>query len=221
MDWHYAANDERHGPVDESDLIALIRSGVIKPDTLVWTADFSDWMEASTTRLKRYFEEANEPAYGTTDPTAAAYAYAPPQAAVVPEYQQSSGKIFIPRREALPFILLTLFTCGFYVLYLFYKWADEINAVSGSPKFNAQHVVLLTFFTCGIAGWYFHIKYAFEMESLAQSADLPNRQTNLGAVVTGLIVGGFVLSLLGLPAGIVTVPLSYWFIQAELNKFAA
>lgn len=219
MDWHYAANDERHGPVDESALASLIRSGVIRRDTLVWTSDLSDWTEASKTRLKRYFEEDAGPAYDAV-PSAAAYAYAPPRSMVEPEYERR-GQVFIPRREALPFILLMFFTCGIYGLYLFYKWAEEINAVSGTPKYNPTHVLLLTIFTCGIAGIYFHIKYAFDLERLARNADLPHRQQNLGNIVVGLFVGGFVLSLVGLPVGIVTGPLSYWFVQAELNKFAA
>lgn len=218
MDWHYAMDDERQGPLDESTLASLIRSGVIKPDTLVWTSDFTDWVQASKTRLKRYFDEENNMADAAV--VAPAYSYAPPRTEVEPEHERS-GLVPIPRRDVLPFVLLLMFSCGLYGFYLLYKWAEEINAVEGSPKYNPLHVALLTFFTCGIAGLYFHIKYAFDMERLARVADLPHRQTNLGAIVTGILVGGIVLSLMGLPVGIVSGPLSYWFVQGELNKFAA
>lgn len=56
--WYYADGDQRMGPVPESRMIALIREGVIKPATLVWTLNMETWRPVSETRLKRALPEA-------------------------------------------------------------------------------------------------------------------------------------------------------------------
>jgi uncharacterized RDD family membrane protein YckC len=52
MDWFYAQNGQQLGPVSESYLGQLSRSGTISPDTLVWHAGMTQWQPfrtASTT----------------------------------------------------------------------------------------------------------------------------------------------------------------------------
>ena len=44
--WFYANNDREHGPIDESEFPALVRSGVVRADTLVWTDRMQDWEPA-------------------------------------------------------------------------------------------------------------------------------------------------------------------------------
>jgi hypothetical protein len=51
MDWFYAVNDERKGPVNDAQLPALISSGKISPDTLVWNHSMADWKPAGQTSL--------------------------------------------------------------------------------------------------------------------------------------------------------------------------
>jgi uncharacterized RDD family membrane protein YckC len=43
MDWHYADNGERFGPVSEEQLLQLARTGVVKPDMLVWQPGMTEW----------------------------------------------------------------------------------------------------------------------------------------------------------------------------------
>jgi len=43
MTWYYAISGQQHGPVTEADIQALIKSGAIKPDTLVWREGMANW----------------------------------------------------------------------------------------------------------------------------------------------------------------------------------
>lgn len=45
--WYYAVGSERHGPVSETDLPALIASDTVKPETLVWRAGLDSWRSAA------------------------------------------------------------------------------------------------------------------------------------------------------------------------------
>jgi len=51
MDWYYAQNNERRGPVKGAALEALVRSGEIQPTALVWREGMSNWQPYSTTSL--------------------------------------------------------------------------------------------------------------------------------------------------------------------------
>lgn len=44
MEWYYAVEGERRGPIPESMLRDLLRTGVIDAETLVWREGFSDWL---------------------------------------------------------------------------------------------------------------------------------------------------------------------------------
>ncbi|MDO8544319.1 MAG: RDD family protein [Opitutaceae bacterium] len=43
MQWYYAVNNERQGPVPDAEFESLVATGVIKGDTLVWNAGMSEW----------------------------------------------------------------------------------------------------------------------------------------------------------------------------------
>jgi len=47
--WFYLKNGQQRGPVDTGDLANLIHSGVLPPDTLVFTSTQADWIPANTT----------------------------------------------------------------------------------------------------------------------------------------------------------------------------
>jgi uncharacterized RDD family membrane protein YckC len=48
MEWYYAINDQRQGPIPESELAQLAASGVVKPETLVWRQGMANWQPYST-----------------------------------------------------------------------------------------------------------------------------------------------------------------------------
>ena len=47
--WFYLKKGQQRGPVDTGDLANLIHSGVLPPDTLVFTSTQADWIPANTT----------------------------------------------------------------------------------------------------------------------------------------------------------------------------
>jgi len=70
MNWYYVDNGQQAGPVDDAQLSALVGSGKIKPDTLVWHDGLSAWTAYSVV--------APPPAASTAAPPAVE---APPQIA--------------------------------------------------------------------------------------------------------------------------------------------
>src|SRR4051812_10366820 len=47
MEWHYADGVKQVGPVSEEQLLQLARTGVIRPETLVWNAGMTGWKSFS------------------------------------------------------------------------------------------------------------------------------------------------------------------------------
>lgn len=43
MNWYYASQGRRVGPVDDTEFEALVETGAITPDTLVWNETLSKW----------------------------------------------------------------------------------------------------------------------------------------------------------------------------------
>jgi hypothetical protein len=43
MEWYYALNDQRMGPVSESEFLRLIANGEVRPETLVWREGMTEW----------------------------------------------------------------------------------------------------------------------------------------------------------------------------------
>ena len=43
MDWYYAINNERIGPVSEGEFLRLIASGEVGRDTMVWREGMTAW----------------------------------------------------------------------------------------------------------------------------------------------------------------------------------
>jgi len=43
MNWYYAENNERKGPVSETEFASLVENGKIAPATLVWNEEMTNW----------------------------------------------------------------------------------------------------------------------------------------------------------------------------------
>jgi hypothetical protein len=41
--WHYAKDQERHGPVSQEQLLGLLRSGALADHDLVWREGMAVW----------------------------------------------------------------------------------------------------------------------------------------------------------------------------------
>lgn len=51
MEWHYAIDGHRKGPVSETEISELIKTGAINRDTSVWNASLPDWQPLSASAL--------------------------------------------------------------------------------------------------------------------------------------------------------------------------
>jgi hypothetical protein len=59
--WHYEKNGERHGPVSDADISALVNNRAIDARTLVWQQGFPDWTPLSKTNLAAHLNNASAP----------------------------------------------------------------------------------------------------------------------------------------------------------------
>jgi uncharacterized RDD family membrane protein YckC len=48
MQWYYASQGRQSAPIDETELESLVRTGVVRPDTLVWHEGLDTWKPYST-----------------------------------------------------------------------------------------------------------------------------------------------------------------------------
>lgn len=46
--WYYTVSGEQAGPIAEADLVQMFQSGRLRPNTMVWTAELEEWVEASS-----------------------------------------------------------------------------------------------------------------------------------------------------------------------------
>ncbi|MDZ4403185.1 GYF domain-containing protein [Prosthecobacter sp.] len=59
--WHYALDDESHGPVSEEELLNLLTEGEVKLSTLVWNKTMSEWIRLADTPLSENAAPAPPP----------------------------------------------------------------------------------------------------------------------------------------------------------------
>lgn len=73
------------------------------------------------------------------------------------------------KREILPTILLTIFTCGIYGLFWQYNQFKTINAWLGREEHNFWTYLIFTVLTCGIYGIYYEYKFATTVNEVQSS----------------------------------------------------
>ncbi|SRR6266496_3418062 len=59
--WYYQKNDAAEGPLEEQQIVDLIRSGVINRETFVWTEGMEEWSAAGSTGLVGYLRSVPPP----------------------------------------------------------------------------------------------------------------------------------------------------------------
>jgi hypothetical protein len=64
--WFYAKGDRRFGPMEETEIRALLERGIVAADALVWRYGLNNWTEAHNTELLP--SEASVPAFIPTAP---------------------------------------------------------------------------------------------------------------------------------------------------------
>jgi uncharacterized RDD family membrane protein YckC len=94
MQWYYAINGQRQGPVTDAEFQALVQNGTIAADTLVWRQGMSNWQPYSQVA----------PTLSAAAPVAAAVAAGAPEGAAADDTAicAVSGKRY-PKREMVEF----------------------------------------------------------------------------------------------------------------------
>ena len=111
----------------------------------------------------------------------------------------------MPNRSIPMAIILSLVTCGVYLLYWFVVMTDEANSVSDETATGGALSLIFTLITCGLYGIYWH----YQMGKKLYDAGVKNN-----VAISDNSVLYLILSLFGL--GIV----NYCLIQNDLNKFS-
>lgn len=70
------------------------------------------------------------------------------------------------KRNIVTTILLLLFTCGIYYLYLIYQLSKEMNDLLYEERNNPAMDLILSLFTCGIYHIYWFYKIGKQIETL-------------------------------------------------------
>jgi hypothetical protein len=67
MEWYFADGDEQRGPISETEFFDLVRTGVVRADTLVWCETMPDWRpygEVAAQAAPAYDMGGARPMYG-------------------------------------------------------------------------------------------------------------------------------------------------------------
>lgn len=122
-------------------------------------------------------------------------------------YNQNNSRLgLVTKRDIAVAIILSLVTCGFYMVYWYIVMTDEINRVSGENATSGGMSFLFFLLTCGIYTIYWFYKKGQQLYEAGR------RQ---GVEVADNAILYLILGLFGL--GIV----NYALMQNDLNKFAA
>jgi len=113
--------------------------------------------------------------------------------------------MIIEKRSVGLAIVLSILTCGIYLIYWEYKIWDSLYKANGQPS-NAGVDVLLSFVTCGIYMIYMFYKGG-KMESTAFAKyDLPQKDDSMLYLILGIFGLGIV---------------SFAILQSNLNNILA
>lgn len=109
------------------------------------------------------------------------------------------------KRDIVPCILLTIFTCGIYGIIWFISITDDVGYVSEDRSTSGGTAFLLTLITCGIYSIYW---------SYMMGKKIYETKVKRGMVASDNSILYLILNIVGL--GIV----NYCLIQSELNELA-
>lgn len=77
MNWYYATNAQRVGPVTDQEMARLVADGTVTPDTLVWKAGMAEWLPWRDVAPTANLPEAPPSLPGGAEPGPALAASAP------------------------------------------------------------------------------------------------------------------------------------------------
>jgi len=120
--WFYIQDSAQKGPVEKAELVELLKSGHLPPDTLVWTHYMQDWTRASEVDdLRRPTVAAPPPAPLTQSaPDEPQEQYAPPQEPYAAPGAAHREPMFFHISGAR-LVLMSIASWGLFELYWIYR----------------------------------------------------------------------------------------------------
>jgi heme O synthase-like polyprenyltransferase len=91
--------------------------------------------------------------------------------------------------------VLSVVTLTIYNFYLVYRWAQELNAISGRQRHNPVVVLVISIVTLGIGISVFECFFARDLEAQLEEAQLRPVMHGYATVVIALNVAAIVLTL--------------------------
>jgi len=109
-EWHYAVDGQPQGPVQEADLVNMLSSGRLPPETMVWTQEMQDWAPAN--QLEGLIPKASPPPMPQ-------FSAAPGEA--VPYSSSTAAEAAFLHIPVSRLIVMSILSCGLYEVYWIYK----------------------------------------------------------------------------------------------------
>src|SRR5579885_1550946 len=118
--WYYANNQQRQGPVSESEFNRLAAEGIIHADTLVWRQGMANWQRYAEVAPPPPLPKALPPVIGPGEAAVAssAYAPAPATASIAPSASSSTGASTRPLNYAGFWIRVPAALIDFFIIFV-------------------------------------------------------------------------------------------------------
>lgn len=186
--WYYVDNNnEQVGPFETYMMVDMVKKGSLTTETYVWKTGMEDWVRLKDTELKQHV--ISKPITRVASHTNAE----------TPVYTTRT-------RDIAPAIILSIVTCGIYMLYWLYTMANDSNEILRANGMkegpSAPVVLLLSIVTCGI------YTLVFYWQVSKQLSEVPTKGNYL---VQDNSVISLILAIIGLSI------VSMAIIQDEMN----
>lgn len=116
-----------------------------------------------------------------------------------------TNTIFVPRREIVVSVILSIITCGIYGMYWFMVMTDDVNYLDDDKSTSGVLALVLSLLTCGI----YHIYWSYKM-----GQRLKNIGNKYNVSISDNSIPYMLLSIFRLSI------VNYCLIQNDLNKFS-
>ncbi|MBP3853802.1 MAG: DUF4339 domain-containing protein [Erysipelotrichaceae bacterium] len=171
--WYYVDQDNTQtGPFEKYMMVDLITKGTIHSETYVWKTGMEDWVRLKDSSLSDKLNKTGRR-----------------QTSVSNELDVPSYDI-VPRDIAIS-IVLSIVTCGIYLLYWMYCIANDSNRIllanGKRDGMSGGLVVLFTIVTCGIFSLYFFWKVSKDLLTVPTKGDYVIQDNAVVSVVLAFV----------------------------------
>ena len=197
--------DQPIGPFDLATIQRLHAEQVIGASTLASGVGDPEWIPAA--RLLKL------PVIGSPQPP-------------TPALSATDNDVHPRFRAFADYVRLSAVTLGFYPLYLVPCHSHDMKAITGRERMEFTALLILGVVTVGLLTLVMQVLYAFDLERHGKTVSKAGRQEALGVIVLVTNALAVILSIAldgiaGFVVGAVLGSSALWFVQKEINLYAA